>query len=128
VFGSKQPRFWAVHPGGRAIVDKLEEIFQLPTEALVSTREVLRQYGNMSSATILFVLEHLQQQLRTTSSAHGRTNGHVRGPLSGVAMAFGPGLVVETSRLTYVPPLPPLAVAEQMAHRHTLEPVRDGAA
>ena len=35
VFGSKQPRFWAVHPGGRAIVDKLAEIFHLPAEALI---------------------------------------------------------------------------------------------
>jgi len=128
VFGGKQPRFWAVHPGGRAIVDKLQEIFHLPAEALASTREVLRQYGNMSSATILFVLEHLQQQLRTAAPANGHTNGHLRGPLSGVAMAFGPGLVVETSRLTYVPPLPPLAAAERLAHEHVMEPVHDGAA
>ena len=129
VFGSKQPRFWAVHPGGRAIVDKLAEIFHLPAEALSSTREVLRQYGNMSSATILFVLEHMQQQLRSAypaSPAYGGAHGHPRGPLSGVAMAFGPGLVVELSRLTYVPPLPSLAAAEQMAHGHVLEPVRDG--
>lgn len=128
VFGSKQPRFWAVHPGGRAIVDKLAEIFHLPAEALLSTREVLRQYGNMSSATILFVLEHLQQQLRAGYPSPGSTNGHLRGSLSGVAMAFGPGLVVETSRLTYVPPLPPLAAAEQMAHEYVLEPMRDGTA
>ena len=87
---------------------------------------MLRQYGNMSSATVLFVLEHMQQQLRTAHLVHGRANGHPRGPLSGVAMAFGPGLVVEVSRLTYVPPLPPLAAAEQLAHRHVLEPLRDG--
>jgi predicted naringenin-chalcone synthase len=118
VFGKQWPRFWAIHPGGRAIVDKLAEIFHLPAEALLSTREVLRQYGNMSSATILFVLDHLRQQLCSqVSDAAGR-------PLSGVAMAFGPGLVVEMSRLTYVPPLPALSTAEQMAYTHTLEPER----
>jgi predicted naringenin-chalcone synthase len=100
VFGSRRPHFWAIHPGGRAIVDKLAEIFQLPEAALCSTREVLRQYGNMSSATILFVLDHLRRQLGTVD---GAVNGPLTGPLTGVAMAFGPGLVVEMSRLTYVP-------------------------
>jgi predicted naringenin-chalcone synthase len=120
VFGGKRPRFWAIHPGGRAIVDKLAEIFQLPEEALLSTREVLRQYGNMSSATILFVLDHLRRQMAVAGCAAGAQ--------SGVAMAFGPGLVVEMSRLTYVPPLPPLSTAEQVAHNHALEPVHEGAA
>ena len=75
---------------------------------------------------------HLQKQLRAGYPSDGRANGHLRGPLSGplsgIAMAFGPGLGVETSRLTYVPPLPPLAAAEQMAHGHALEPLRDGTA
>jgi predicted naringenin-chalcone synthase len=120
VFGSRRPRFWAVHPGGRAIVDRLAEIFSLSPQDLTATREVLRQFGNMSSATILFVLEHLRCQLRERSAAqqagpfahdeHGRSSR--RDALTGVAMAFGPGLVVELSRLTYVPPLPALAPAE----------------
>ena len=128
VFGSKQPRFWAIHPGGRAIIDKLAEIFHLAPEELVSTREVLRQYGNMSSATILFVLTHLRQQLRDANLENSSLNGSLKGPQSGVAMAFGPGLVVEMSRLTYVPPLPPIAAAEQMAHSQMLEPAHNGAA
>ena len=101
VFGADRPRFWAVHPGGRAIVDRLAEIFALPPEALGATREVLRCYGNMSSATILFVLSALQRRLRAESTRSGR--GPV-GELTGVAMAFGPGLVVEMGKLTYAPP------------------------
>lgn len=116
VFGSRGPQFWAIHPGGRAIVDKLAEIFHLPAEALFSTREVLRQYGNMSSATILFVLDHLRRQL---SAVSGALNDPLPGPFTGVAMAFGPGLVVEMSRLTYVPPQP--------AQRGGWEPLREAA-
>jgi predicted naringenin-chalcone synthase len=124
VFGTRRPRFWAIHPGGRAIVDKLAELFQLPPEALLSTREVLRQYGNMSSATILFVLAHMRRQLRAEAANAGAGGSTRSGPLGGVAMAFGPGLVVEMSRLTYVPPLPSLAAAEQMAFAHNREPLR----
>jgi predicted naringenin-chalcone synthase len=125
VFGDMRPQFWAIHPGGRAIVDKLAEIFQLPAEALVSTREVLRQYGNMSSATILFVLDHLRRQIRAQALAGSTGPG---GSPSGVAMAFGPGLVVEVCRLTYVPLLPALAVAEQNAHNQIQELAREVAA
>lgn len=107
VFGSQRPHFWAIHPGGRAIVDKLAEMFALPDAALVSTREVLRQHGNMSSATILFVLEHLRRRL--AEQAGPSASPASSAPFTGVAMAFGPGLVVEMSRLTYAPPVAPLA-------------------
>jgi predicted naringenin-chalcone synthase len=115
VFGSRRPAFWAVHPGGRAIVDRLAEIFDLSPEALGATREVLRRYGNMSSATILFVLSALRQRLCETL-----TDGDcpAADDLTGVAMAFGPGLVVEMSKLTYVPP--PAAAQSQAAHIHRL--------
>jgi predicted naringenin-chalcone synthase len=125
VFGSRRPYFWAIHPGGRAIVDRLSEIFALTSQDLLATREVLRQFGNMSSATILFVLEHLRRQLRERSAALPATptrsehdGGLRRDSLTGVAMAFGPGLVVELSRLTYVPPLPSLAPAEHRMLSH----------
>ena len=60
---------------------------------------MLASYGNMSSATILFVLNALRRRLAAPA-----TNGS--GPIStpGVAMAFGPGLVVEMCRLSYTPP------------------------
>ncbi len=105
VFGANRPRFWAVHPGGRAIVDRLAEIFALPPESLAATREVLRCYGNMSSATILFVLAALQRRLRAESARNGHSDSYwPAGDLTGVAMAFGPGLVVELGKLTYAPP------------------------
>lgn len=88
----ERPAFWAIHPGGRAIVDRLVELFALTPRETRSSYAVLRQFGNMSSPTILFVLEHLWADLRV--EAIGR---------DGVAMAFGPGLVTEMARLQYVP-------------------------
>ncbi len=48
---------WAVHPGGRAILDKVQQSLALPQTALDISRQVLRDYGNMSSATVFFVLK-----------------------------------------------------------------------
>jgi len=78
---------WAVHPGGKAIVDKVAESLDLTNEQVAASRKVLRQYGNMSSATVLFVLQEiLQQQDRPQ---HEEV----------CAMAFGPGLTVEMGLL-----------------------------
>ncbi len=93
VMAGATPEFWAIHPGGRAIVDKLEELFALPEEAVASSRAVLAAYGNLSSATILFVLAEERRRLR--ANGIGRTTG--------AAMAFGPGLTIELARLTFVP-------------------------
>ena len=73
---------WAVHPGGRSILDAVEKSFSLPKEALRHSRGVLAQYGNMSSATVMFVLQHALESARA-----GQT---------GCAMSFGPGLTAET--------------------------------
>lgn len=73
---------WAVHPGGRTVLDAVERAFSLVPTALSASREVLRSYGNMSSATVMFVIEGLMR-----SVAPGRT---------GCAISFGPGLVAET--------------------------------
>lgn len=113
LFGPTNPQFWAIHPGGRAIVDRLAEIFELSAETLGATRGILRQYGNMSSATILFVLQALQYKLRRIAAG----NGHHPAQASGIAMAFGPGLVIEMSQLTYVPPLAPVPVEKQRESR-----------
>jgi predicted naringenin-chalcone synthase len=75
-------KLWAVHPGGRTVLDAVERAFDLPSPALAVSREVLRQYGNMSSATVMFVLEEM---LRAAPSG-----------LAGCAVSFGPGLVAET--------------------------------
>lgn len=74
---------WAVHPGGRTVLDAVEGAFDLPPAALAASRQVLRRYGNMSSATVMFVLRDLMMQ-----------NADRR--LRGCAMAFGPGLTAET--------------------------------
>jgi predicted naringenin-chalcone synthase len=92
VMAARAPSFWAIHPGGRAIVDGLQELFGLADEAVAASREVLRDFGNLSSATILFVLNRLADKLADGDAT-----------LTGVAMAFGPGLTVEMARLTYVP-------------------------
>lgn len=80
---------WAVHPGGRSILDKVESSLGLAPEALQTSRDVLRRFGNMSSATILFVLDEM---LASGSDSGGTT----------CALAFGPGLTVETAMLTRV--------------------------
>jgi len=77
---------WAVHPGGRSILDKVESSLALCPEALEASRTVLRDYGNMSSATILFVLKELMDNAEAETATT-------------CAMAFGPGLTVETAVL-----------------------------
>lgn len=126
LFACQQPSFWAIHPGGRAIVDRLAEIFSLADSATQASYEVLRRFGNMSSATILFVLKELQEHLAAGAKA-GASPERDRPPVrsDGVAMAFGPGLVIEMARLTYVSA--PLAPPYRNTHRVREDSVGDGA-
>lgn len=72
---------WAVHPGGRSILDAIGAAIDLDEKALDCSREVLRKFGNMSSATVPFVLKTmLDRKLKGL----------------GCGMAFGPGLTAET--------------------------------
>jgi len=71
---------WAVHAGGRSILDAVEHGLALPADALADSRDVLHDFGNMSSSTLMFVL----------ARALGRG---ITGP--GIALAFGPGLAAE---------------------------------
>jgi predicted naringenin-chalcone synthase len=73
---------WAVHPGGRSVLDAVEQAFALPDEALRHSRGVLNDFGNMSSGTVMFVLDRVMR-----SASPGA---------KGCAMSFGPGLVAET--------------------------------
>ncbi len=83
---------WAVHPGGKAIVDQVQRALELSPDQVSASRDVLRRCGNMSSVTILFVLEEIAR----------RRSGK---PLERVfAVAFGPGLAVETAVLTLASP------------------------
>jgi predicted naringenin-chalcone synthase len=81
---------WAVHPGGRAILDKTEKILKLSENALNASRTVLSKYGNMSSATILFVLKEMLHSYNEPVNPQT------------LAMAFGPGLTLESALLKKV--------------------------
>jgi predicted naringenin-chalcone synthase len=80
--------WWAIHPGGRAVVDKIQRMLNLSDVAVAESMGVLRDYGNMSSATILFVLRRFLDRVQA-----GERLGW------GVAMAFGPGLTMEGALL-----------------------------
>lgn len=75
---------WAIHAGGRTILDAVERGLNLAGNALHPSREILRRFGNMSSATLLFVLQSILAERRATAN--------------GLAMAFGPGMAAETFR------------------------------
>ena len=109
--------FWAIHPGGRQIVDKAKTVLGLSASDVADSYDILRQYGNMSSPTILFILKRLLER-RKESLSQGR-----REPKTALAMAFGPGLAIEGCLLradptpSRLPTLPRLDSLE--AHRST---------
>ncbi|MFL6861826.1 MAG: type III polyketide synthase [Allosphingosinicella sp.] len=71
---------WAVHAGGRSVLDAVEHGLELPQGALAESRDVLARFGNMSSSTLPFVLAELMPRTERRR---------------GVALAFGPGLAAE---------------------------------
>ncbi|XAS62608.1 type III polyketide synthase [Pseudarthrobacter sp. So.54] len=84
-------RHWAIHPGGRSILDKVQSRLELSDEQLIPARETLRNFGNMSSATVLFVLKHILDLPPAADSDGGERI---------CSMAFGPGLTVESALFT----------------------------
>ncbi|WP_293697688.1 MULTISPECIES: type III polyketide synthase [unclassified Sphingopyxis] len=86
LFGAGDPPpLLAVHAGGRSVLDAVEAALGVPAAALSDSRAVLARFGNMSSATILFVLADMMAR-----EAKG----------DGLAIAFGPGLAAEAIRFT----------------------------
>ena len=83
---------WAVHAGGRSILDAVEAGFELTPETLAWSRGVLRDFGNMSSATLMFVLQRIL----------GGVGSTVAKAADGFAVAFGPGLAAESFRFKTV--------------------------
>jgi predicted naringenin-chalcone synthase len=83
-------KYWALHPGGRAILDSLQKGLGLTDEQMIPSRNVLKNFGNMSSASILFVLKEI---LRTSELKKDEYC---------CAVAFGPGLTMETALLKVV--------------------------
>ncbi|CAL9771100.1 unnamed protein product [Musa acuminata subsp. burmannicoides] len=90
--------FWIVHPGGRAIIDQVEARAGLAPEKLAATRHVLSEYGNMQSASVLFIMDEMRK--RSAMEGHATTG---QGCQWGVLFGFGPGLTVETVVLHSVP-------------------------
>lgn len=81
--GGDPPTLLAVHAGGRSVLDAVEHALAVPPDALADSRSILARFGNMSSATILFVLADMM--------ARGEKG-------QGIAIAFGPGLAAEAIR------------------------------
>src|SRR6185312_10204428 len=75
---------WAVHPGGRSVLDAVQDGLGLCPEALRASRRVLSEFGNMSSASVMFVLHDLM--------------GKAQPGQRGCAISFGPGITAETMR------------------------------
>jgi predicted naringenin-chalcone synthase len=73
---------WAIHPGGRAILDVVQDKLELSEHLMEPSRNVLRRFGNMSSATVMYVLKEILDQSQMSGN--------------GVAMGFGPGLTLES--------------------------------
>ena len=84
--GTQATDLWAIHGGGRTVLDAVETGLELDSTALRHSRAILHDYGNMSSATVMFVLARMLAE----------RNGAQRG----FAMAFGPGMVAETFRFS----------------------------
>ncbi|KAI6702739.1 hypothetical protein NL676_011875 [Syzygium grande] len=77
--------FWAVHPGGPAIMNKLENTLKLRSDKLECSRKALMDYGNVSSNTIFYVIENMRDELMKRGG----------GEEWGLALAFGPGITFE---------------------------------
>lgn len=82
-------RFWVVHPGGRKVIDNVQKHFGMTDEQLRFSRTVLRNYGNMSSPTVMFVLDEATR------------NGDPRPGDWGVIVGLGPGMAAETALLRW---------------------------
>jgi len=80
--------FWAIHPGGRRIIEQIQVVLGLSDDLVNESYEILRLYGNMSSPTVLFILKRLldRHQIQQRSG---------KGFQNGVALAFGPGISIE---------------------------------
>ncbi len=77
--------YWAVHPGGAKILKTIEQVFHLGPKQISASYETLNSFGNMSSATIMFVLEKILLQADQNENV--------------LALAFGPGLTIEKTLL-----------------------------
>ena len=83
---------WAVHPGGPKIIRSVQQSLNLSEQQLSTSLDVLERYGNMSSPTVLFILESFKKALAKASPTV-TNNKHA------LIIAFGPGMVSEVALL-----------------------------
>lgn len=86
-----QHALFAIHPGGPKIVDQIQQLLGLHDEQVMHSREILRRYGNMSSATLPHIWEALL------------SDPEVRAPIKIISLAFGPGLTIAGNVLEKLP-------------------------
>jgi len=86
-----KPNFYAIHPGGKRILDVTESALNISKEETRASHEVLTHYGNMSSPTLLFVLAQMLTEFNEGDKGKRLA-----------AMAFGPGLTIETAAFEIV--------------------------
>jgi alpha-pyrone synthase len=77
---------WAVHPGGTKIIQKVQTSLGLTDSQVADSWEILRQYGNMLSASVLFVMERMFERLENNFKSE---------PITGIAFSFAPGVGLE---------------------------------
>lgn len=87
--GRNDIRHWLMHPGGRKVIDRVQAALGLSDADVAVSRHILRHYGNMSSPTVLFVLNEVMQ------------NGAARAGDRGVLLALGPGFAAEAALLEW---------------------------
>jgi 3,5-dihydroxyphenylacetyl-CoA synthase len=84
-----QIRYWLMHPGGRKVIDRVQASLGLSDGDVALSRRVLRNYGNMSSSTVLFVLHEVINQRNARAGDRG------------VLLALGPGFAAESALLEW---------------------------
>ncbi len=89
LLGDTAPKHYAIHPGGKKILNVLENALAIDKTENAAAHEVLKRFGNMSSPTILFVLKHILTSLNATNAGDKI-----------LSFAFGPGLTLESMVLT----------------------------
>ncbi len=88
--GKEEISYWCIHPGGKRILSSIEKSINVSSDDLRESYSVLKNYGNMSSPTILFVLKAIMDTLAAKKEKKKNIFG----------AAFGPGLTMETFILT----------------------------
>lgn len=102
---------YAIHPGGRRILELIEEQLGIDSEANRYAHNILRQYGNMSSATILFVLKEIWKELQTPPELTSYDQD-VNSEQNILSCAFGPGLTLESMILEALFTIPAIRASE----------------